>query len=185
MAHTTCQKKKSWFIVCRWVSVSTENIKDSTHVDMKTILPDDTEKPVRGVQSLTRRYWLCRKVNYGSPRIALYQHVQLVNKVRREQIQVSVWELMKNTGARALIIADVWVPQSGLVCQQVWAHTPFQHGPRECVRYSVWRWEILNLLDSVYPHWWGSKSWHVTEAQILRKGCIVSLVWMKYSHPSK
>lgn len=91
-AHTnlTKKKKKIWFIVCRWVSVSTLNIKDCTHADMKTILLDGTEKPVRGVQSLTRLYWLWRKVNYGFPGIALYQHVQLVNKVGRERIQVSV-----------------------------------------------------------------------------------------------
>lgn len=163
MAHTTCQKR-IWFIVCRWVSVWPQNIKGSTHADMKTILLDDTEKPVRGVQSLSRCYWLWRKVNYGFPGVALYQHVQPVNKVGREQIQVSVWVLMKNTRAPALISADVWAPQSGLICQQVWAHAFPAQTQRMCqvfclkvrnFKSSRQCWSSLTGLWSM-THYWGS-----------------------------
>jgi len=119
MAHKTCQKK-IWFIVCRWISVSTENIKDCKHADLKNMTR--WHRTICQKRSITRCSWLWGKVNYGFPRVALYQHVQLVNKVGREPVQVSVWELMKNTRPLALITADVRVPQSGLVCQRLWAH---------------------------------------------------------------
>lgn len=60
------------------------NIKGSTHADMKTILLDDTEKPVRGYyQSLTPCCVVWHKVNYEFPGIAPYQHTQLANIVQR------------------------------------------------------------------------------------------------------
>lgn len=64
---------------------------------MKTILPNDKEEPVER-PSISHSLLWC-KVNCGFPRIAPYQHVQVVNKVAKEWIQVSVVELMKNIGA--------------------------------------------------------------------------------------
>lgn len=131
------KKRKIRFIVCRWVWL------DSKHqrlLDMKTVSLDDTEKkPVRGIRSITPCCWVWRKVNYEFPGIALYQYIQLV-KQSGEGADTGIWprvdEEHQGSGFdhRWCVSASKWPRLSAGVSARL-----FQHGPTECVRYSVSR----------------------------------------------